>query len=179
VCLCGSAILSARHDSTTRHFLRTILYSLAFILSSAILWAAIMTTLQESMPLQEQLLFDLIDTEIHAHRQRAWPAPLSFNGFRCSRVDNVPAAGHCCYQNDVDLFKDMRNTLFTNIIIRFDPCIFPVDGGWGKNSGGQKLICALCSASWKSRGCDLKCNGNQKKGNQNIFFVLSIGKMTG
>ena len=52
--------------------------------------------------------------------------------FKCSRVE------------DVDLFEEVRNVLFTNIIIRFYPGIYhPINGGWDKNSGGQKLLTAL------------------------------------
>jgi hypothetical protein len=85
---------------------------------------------------------------------------LPFNGFRCSPADNVPPAGHCSYKDEVDLFEDVRNVLFKNVVIRFYseyPGIYPVNGGWDKNSGGQILITALCTRSQKSAGgCDLK-----------------------
>jgi MULE transposase domain len=119
-------------------------------------------------------LFEQIDNEIDAYRQRAWPAVLPFNGFKCSRFEDVPAAGNFYYHDDVDLFEEVRNVLFTNIIIRFDPGIYPINGGWDKNSGGQKLLTALCAASQKSGGCDLKCNGGKKKGSnkKSIFCPM-------
>ena len=77
-------------------------------------------------------LFEQIDNEIDTYRQRAWPAVLPFNGFKCSRVEDVPSAGNFCYHDDVDLFEEVRNVLFTNIIIRFDPGRYPINGGWDK-----------------------------------------------
>jgi hypothetical protein len=117
-------------------------------------------------------LFEQIDNEIEAYRQRAWPAVLRFSGLRCSQIDDVPAEGDCGYHDDVDLFEDVRSLLFTkNIIIRFDPKIYPVNGGWKKNSGGQRLLTALCGASQLSGGCELKCNGGTKKGsNRKTIF---------
>lgn len=118
------------------------------------------------MTLAPQLsLFESIDNEIDTYCQREWSALLPFHGFRCSPSDNdVPPAGHSCYKDNVDLFEDVRNVLLKNIIIRFDPGTYPIDGGWDKRSGGQKLITALCIASQKSGGCDLKCNGGTRKG---------------
>jgi hypothetical protein len=71
-------------------------------------------TSQEVTLLSPQLsLFESIDNEIDAYCQRDWPASLLFHGFRCSPVDDkVPPAGHSCYQDDVDLFEDVRNSLF-------------------------------------------------------------------
>jgi hypothetical protein len=110
-------------------------------------------------------LFEQIVNEIEPYRQRTRPAVLRFRGLRCSQIDDVPAEGGCGYHDDVDLFEDVRSLLFTkNIIIRFDPKIHPVNGGWKKNSGGQKLLSALCAASKLTGGYELKCNGGTKKG---------------
>jgi hypothetical protein len=119
------------------------------------------------------LLYEQIDNEIEAFRQRAWPAVLPFRGLRCSQVDDISAQGGCDYDDEYDLFDDVRNLLFTkNVIIRFDPNIYPVNGGWDKNSaGGQRLLTALCAASQQSGGCELKCNGGTKKGsNRKTIF---------
>jgi hypothetical protein len=113
-------------------------------------------------------LFVKIDDGINAYRQREWPAMLPFNGHQCYLADSVPPAGHCSYAYDVDLFKDgVRNSIFKNVIIRFDPMLYPVntDGtaGWNKNNiGGQNLITALCIASQNHGGCGLVCNGSSK-----------------
>ena len=109
-----------------------------------------------------------IDNDIEAYRQGEWPAMLPFNGHTCYLPDSVPPAGHSSYGYDVDLFKDgVRNSIFKNVIIRFDPSLYPVntDGavGWNKNNvGGQKLITALCIASQNYGGCGLVCNGSSK-----------------
>ena len=113
-------------------------------------------------------LFVKIDDGINAYRQREWPAILPFNGHQCYLTDSVPPAGHSSYGYDIDLFKDgVRNSIFKNIIIRFDPSLYPVntDGasGWNKNNiGGQNLITALCIASQNYGGCGLVCNGSSK-----------------
>lgn len=62
--------------------------------------------------------------------------------------------------------------------MRFDPGVYPINGGWGKNCGGQKLIAALCVASQKSGGCDLNCNAGTKTGSKKYIFVQSIASMT-
>jgi hypothetical protein len=113
-------------------------------------------------------IFLKIDDDIDAYRQCEWPAMLPFNGHTCYLVDSVPPAGHCSYGDDVDLFKEgVRNTLLKNVIVRFDLSVYPVntDGsaGWNtNNSGGQKLITALCIVPQKCGGCGLVCNGSSK-----------------
>ena len=54
-------------------------------------------------------LFEQIDSGIEAYCQRAWPGVLPFRGLRCSQVDDVPAEGDCSYNDDVDLFEDVRS----------------------------------------------------------------------
>lgn len=109
-------------------------------------------------------LFEEIDHEIKAYRERAWEAVLPFRGFICSQVDDVPGGGDERYDHEVDLFEYVRRTILKNITIRFDPGIYNVGGGWGKDSDGQKLITALCAASQQKGGCELKCNGGMRQG---------------
>ena len=91
----------------------------------------------------------LLSIEIDAFQRRKWPASLPFNGFWCSPLDNIAIAGHCSYRDEVDLFEDVRNNIFRNINVRFDPAYYAVDNkeGWNEICGGWKLITTLCAAS--------------------------------
>jgi hypothetical protein len=116
-------------------------------------------------------LFDEIDDEIKAYRERAWEAVLPFRGFICSLVEDVPGAGDDRYDHEVNLFEYVRQTILKEVTIRFDPGIYDVSGGWGKKSDGQKLLTALCAASQQKGGCELKCNGGMKQGsNRKTLF---------
>ncbi|KAI2509308.1 hypothetical protein MHU86_5061 [Fragilaria crotonensis] len=142
-----------------------------------------MTSTQEVLFSPQPSLFERIDNEIDAYHQRAWPALRPFNGFLDAlglrRMHQQQGTVVTNNQDDVDLFEDVRNLLYTNIIIRFDPGVYPINGGWGKNCGGQKLIAALRVASQKSGGCDLtNCNGGTKTGSKKYIFVQSIASMT-
>ena len=77
-------------------------------------------------------LFEEIDHDIRAYRERAWEAVLPFRGFMCSKVQDVPGAGDECYNHEFDLFEYVRQTVFKDVTIRFDPGIYDVSGGWGK-----------------------------------------------
>ena len=109
-------------------------------------------------------LFDEIDHEIKAFRERAWEALLPFRGFICSQMEDVPGEGNEAYNHELDLFEYVRQTILNKVIIRFDPGIYNVGGGWGKNGDGQKLLTALCAASQQKGGCELKCNGGMRQG---------------
>jgi MULE transposase domain len=107
-----------------------------------------------------------IDSDIQIFRESAWEALLPFTGYMCREVDYVADAGNSCYNNELDLFAFVRMTSFKNggITIRFDPGVYNVINGWRVGSDGQKLLTALCAASQKNGGCELKCNGGTKKG---------------
>ena len=114
------------------------------------------------MPIMDLSILQQIDNDIDAYRQHEWPAMLPFKGHQCYLDGSVPPpAGNHSYQQHHDLFEGVRNSIFKNImIIRFDPIVYPItNGGWKKNSSGEKLITALCTASQKYGGCDLVCNG--------------------
>jgi hypothetical protein len=48
-------------------------------------------------------------------------------------------------------------------IVRFSPLLYPTVGGFGKDSGGQKLITDLCQAARSHGNCALISNGSSAK----------------
>ena len=61
-------------------------------------------------------------------------------------------------------------------IVRFSPLLYPTVGGFGKDSGGQKLITDLCQAARSHGNCALISNGSSAKAckDQRVLLCMAV-----
>jgi hypothetical protein len=62
-------------------------------------------------------------------------------------------------------------------IMRFSPLLYPIVGGFGKDSGGQKLITDTCQAARSHGNCAVISNGSSAKAcKDQCIFLCSNGR---
>jgi hypothetical protein len=74
-----------------------------------------------------------------------------------------------------DLFEYTTSSLYKGpmkFIVRFSPLLYPIVGGFGKDSGGQKLITDRCQATRSHGYCALISNGNSAKACKDQHLLL-------
>jgi hypothetical protein len=84
----------------------------------------------------------------------SWTASLPFKGHFCLDVFNESL------ETEYDLFEYTTSmNRCSNHIIRFNPSVYPISGGFGKDSGGHSLITDLLQIAKSVGNCALVSNG--------------------
>ncbi len=80
-----------------------------------------------------------MDALLSDFKTATWIGSLPFNGHLC-----LPSEDFCASSEmNHDLFEYSTGSLYKgpmNFIVCFSPLLYPFVGGFGKDSGGQKLI---------------------------------------
>jgi hypothetical protein len=91
-----------------------------------------------------------------------WIGSLPFNGHLC-----LPSKDFCAsLEMNHNLFEYTSSSLYKGpmkFIVRCSPLLYPIVGGFGKDSGGQKLITDTCQAARSHGSCALISNGSNAK----------------
>jgi hypothetical protein len=103
-----------------------------------------------------------VDAFLTAFKTATWIGSLPFNGHLC-----LPSEDFCASsETKHNLFEYTTSSLYKGpmkFIVRFSPLLYPTVGGFGKDSGGQKLITDLCQAARSLGNCALISNGSSAK----------------
>jgi hypothetical protein len=86
----------------------------------------------------------------------SWTASLPFKGHFCHETDVFNASletENNFFQYTTSMYKGSKH------IIRFNPSLYPITGGFGKDSGGHRLITDLVQAEKSVGTCSLVSNG--------------------
>ena len=103
-----------------------------------------------------------MDAFLTAFKTATWIGSLPFNGHLCLPSEDFCASSAMKH----DLFEYTTSSLYKGpmkFIVRFSPLLYPTVGGFGKDSGGQKLITDLCQAARSHGNCALISNGSSAK----------------
>ena len=97
-----------------------------------------------------------MDQTLSALKDMSWTASLPFKGHFCLKTDVFNES----LETDHDLFE-FTTSIYKNShhIIRFSPSVYPITGGFGKDSGGHTLITDLLQAAKSVGNCALVSNG--------------------
>ena len=103
-------------------------------------------------------------------------------------IGSLPFNGHLCFRSgDFCASSEMKHNLFEytttslnkgpmKFIVRSSPLLYPIVGGFGKDSGGQKLITDLCQPARSHGNCALISNGSSAKAcKDQCVFLCSNG----
>jgi hypothetical protein len=76
-----------------------------------------------------------VDQTLSALKATAWTASLPFKGHFCPETDDFNAS----LETEYDLFQCTTSPMYkaSKHIIRFSPSLYPITGGFGKDSGGH------------------------------------------
>ena len=98
-----------------------------------------------------------MDQTLSALKAMSWTASLPFKGHFCHATDDFNASLETKYKNlfqyTTSMYKGSKH------IIRFSPSLYPITGGFGKDSGGHSLITDLLQAAKSVGNCALVSNG--------------------
>ena len=110
-----------------------------------------------------------MDVHLAAFKSMAWIGTLPFKGHLCLDTEDFCTSS----EMKLDLF-DYTSSVYKglNHIVRFSPLLYPITGGFGKDSGGQCLITDLCNAARSHGNCALASNGGGRvsKGQQRVLL---------
>jgi hypothetical protein len=93
-----------------------------------------------------------VDQTLLALKAMAWTASLPFKGHFCPETDDFKASletEYDLFQYTTSVYKGSKRT------IRFSPSLYPITGGFGKDSGGHSLLSDLLQASKSVGNCTL------------------------
>jgi MULE transposase domain len=97
-----------------------------------------------------------VDATLSALKDMSWTASLPFKGHFCLATDVFDET----LETEYDLFEYTTSIYKgSNHIIRFNPSLYPITGGFGKDSGGHTLITDLLQAAKSVGNCALVSNG--------------------
>jgi hypothetical protein len=98
-----------------------------------------------------------------------WIGTLPFTGRLCFDTDNYCSS----LETNLDRFQ-CTSSLYKGVkqIVWFSPLLYPITGGFGKDSGGQALITNLCQAARSLWNCALASNGGGGKARNLPTHVL-------
>jgi hypothetical protein len=97
-----------------------------------------------------------------AFKTALWIVSLPLNGYLCLHSKDFCASSEMIH----NLFEYTTSSLYKGpmkFIVRFSSLLFPIVGGFGKDSGGQKLITDICQAVRSHGICALISNGRRAK----------------
>ena len=100
-----------------------------------------------------------MDAYLAACKSARWTATLPFKGHLCLNSEDFCAS----FETDHDLFHYTTSTIYKGpikYIVQFSPLMYPIEGGFGTDSGGQRLITDLCQAARSHGRCALASNGS-------------------
>ena len=94
-----------------------------------------------------------MDQTLSAIKAMSWTASLPFKGHFCHKTDVFNES----LETEYDLFEYTTTSMYrnSNHIIWFSPSVYPITGGYGKDSGGTDLLQAAKSVG----NCALISNG--------------------
>jgi hypothetical protein len=97
-----------------------------------------------------------VDQTLSALKAMSWTASFPFKGHFCLETDIFNAS----LETDYDLFWSTTSISYRGYkhIIWFNPSLYPITGGFGKDSGGQSLIADLLQAAKSVGNCSLVSN---------------------
>ncbi|KAI2494665.1 hypothetical protein MHU86_19844 [Fragilaria crotonensis] len=109
-----------------------------------------------------------LDQTLSDLKAMSWTASLPFKGHFCHATDDFNAS-----LESSDLFEYTTSMYKgSNHIIRFSPSLYPINGGFGKDSGGHSLISDLLQAAKSVGNCALVSNGYGLRSPTNVTDVL-------
>jgi hypothetical protein len=97
-----------------------------------------------------------VDQTLSALKAMSWTASLPFKGHFRLETDIFNASletEYDLFQYTASIYKGSKH------IIRFSPSLYPITGGFGKDSGGHSLITDLLQAAKSLGNCALLSNG--------------------
>jgi hypothetical protein len=101
-----------------------------------------------------------VDQTLSALKDMSWTASLPFKGHFCLTTDVFDET----LETEYDLFEYTTSMYRrSNYIIRFNPSVYPVTGGFGKDSGGHTLTTDLLQAAKSVGNCALTSNGSGRR----------------
>ena len=104
-----------------------------------------------------------VDVHLSAFQSMEWIGMLPFKGHRCFDTDDYCSS----LETNLDLFQFAtffyKGVKGVKQIVWFSPLLYPIAGGFGKDSGGQALITDLCQAARSLGNCALASNGGGGK----------------
>ena len=114
-----------------------------------------------------------MDQTLSALKAMAWTASLPFKGHFCPETNDFNAS----LETEYDLFE-YTTSVYKNSkhIIRFSPSLYPITGGFGKDSGGHSLISDLLQASKSVGNCALVSNGYSMHSPTNVTDLVQSEK---
>ena len=97
-----------------------------------------------------------MDQTLSALKAMSWTASFPFKGNFCLKTDIFNAS----LETEYDLFEYTTSIYKgSKHIIWFSPFLYPITGGFGKDSGGHSLITDLLQAAKSLGNCPLLSNG--------------------
>jgi MULE transposase domain len=101
-----------------------------------------------------------VDATLSALKDMSWTASLPFKGHFCLKTDVFDET----LEREYDLFEYTTSMYrSSNYVIRFNPSVYPITGGFGKDSGGHSLITDLLQAAKSVGNCVLTSNGSGRR----------------
>jgi hypothetical protein len=98
-----------------------------------------------------------VDQSLSALKAMSWTASLPFNAHFCLETDIFNAK----LETEYDLFRYTTSIYRgSKNIIWSTPSLYPITGGFGKDSGGNSLITDLLQAEKSVSNCSLLSNGS-------------------
>ena len=97
-----------------------------------------------------------MDQTLSALKAMSWTASLPYKGHFCLKTDIFIES----LETEYDLFE-FTTSIYrrSQHIIWFSPSLYPITGGFGKDSGGHSLITDLLQAAKSVGNCALVSNG--------------------
>ena len=97
-----------------------------------------------------------------------WTASLPFKGHFCLETDVFNES----LESNYDLFE-FAPSMYRGCkhIIWFNPTVYPITGGFGKDSGGHRLVTDLLQAAKSVGNCSLISNGHGLRAPSNVTDV--------
>ncbi len=112
-----------------------------------------------------------VDALLSAFKTALWMGSLPFNGHLC-----LPSKDFCAsLEMNHGLFEYTNSSLYKGpmkFIVRFSPLLYPIVGGFGKDSRGQTLITDTCQAARSHGYCALISNGSSAKSCKDHHVLL-------
>ena len=104
-----------------------------------------------------------VDVHLTAFQSMEWIGTLPFKWHRCFDTDDYCSSS----ETNLDLFQ-FATSFYKGVkgvkqIVRFSPLLYPIAGGFGKDSGGQALITDICQAARSLGNCALASHGGGGK----------------